>query len=71
MTVIDNRAVDLPEGWIRHDGGPCPVPPGSQVSVIYRDGERDTMFAIDLGWAHLPDYHPEHDIIAYKPEPTP
>ncbi len=59
---------ELPEGWIAHDGGPCPVPLGSKVSVLYRNGVRGTLFTIDLGWDHLPDYHPEADIIAYKPE---
>ncbi len=59
---------EIPDGWIAHDGGPCPVAIGTTVSVLYRNGLQAT-WAVShgMGWKYLPDYLPEHDIIAYKP----
>lgn len=31
-------APPLPDGWIEHDGGCCPVPPGTPVEVRLRKG---------------------------------
>lgn len=64
---------ELPDGWIKHDGGPCPVDQGSRPSIMFPDGlTLDTAaynsFAGDLRWSRrgMPT-----DIIAYKPEPKP
>lgn len=51
------------EGWIEHDGGPCPVADEAYVSPMFRSGR-------------ISPYGPAycfvwHDIIAYKPEGTP
>jgi len=70
----------IAEGWIEHDGGPCPVPLDSKVDVMFRDGSgskrrhraqwwtafNPVIAAQDL-WRH--EAGPENDIIAYRPEP--
>lgn len=67
----------IAEGWIEHDGGPCPVPFSSRVAAIkFRDGLIRTsggrgFRASAIPWQHIligrgnPDLH----IIAYRPEP--
>ena len=61
--------MDLPDGWIAHDGGPCPVDPNSLPLVKLRDGEilacEDDETADCFQWEHD---QAEYDIIAYKPE---
>lgn len=32
------REVELPEGWLAHDGGPCPVPLDSYPEVRWNNG---------------------------------
>lgn len=70
----------LPDGWIAHDGGPCPVPLSARVSVLHRDGTPRMLR--QAGWWVRIENFAEHDlwrhegpghlhIIAYKPEPTP
>ena len=58
----------LADGWIKHDGGPCPVDMWTPVTIMRRDGKTakhpDCRW---LDWRFYPDY--EHtDIIAFKPE---
>jgi hypothetical protein len=62
---------DLPQGWLRHDGGECPVPNCSRPAVMHRMGSRSQMGktnAIDLRWKHGDRQEPM-DIVAYRPEP--
>lgn len=66
------------DGWIEHDGGPCPVDPHSKPGVMIRGfgshhicqqpGYHDEAGVYD--WHHNPATHPA-DIIAYRPEPKP
>jgi len=58
----------IAEGWLRHDGGPCPVAEESTVKVKLRSGDIGTMKGYELYWEH--DGRTD-DIIAYKPEPKP
>jgi len=54
--------------WIKHDGGPNPVP-GTRVEVRYRNGETETRTANRLGWNHWEAETPGlggYDIIAYR-----
>lgn len=56
--------------WIEWTGGECPVRAGSTVRIKARDGFTVTKL-IDgdepaAAWLHLPDNHPEWDIIAYR-----
>lgn len=63
--------VDIPEGWIAHDGGPCPVDLQTHVEVILRCGEIINNAAIELEWNHLigrDGMSGDFDIVAYKPE---
>lgn len=54
--------------WIEWNGGECPVPYGTKVDVIYRDGYKTYM---RIGWAHLSPnvwihFNDEWDIVAYR-----
>lgn len=55
--------------WTEWKGGECPVPEGTKVDAIYRDGDRgqwkvgDIDFVHDAEWGHLGD---EGDIVAYR-----
>lgn len=59
------------EGWIRWDGGECPLPEGTRHQVRYRDGfENQTKPAIkgsrsNTVWEHDADT-PQFDIVAYR-----
>jgi hypothetical protein len=69
-TPMLNEAMKA-EGWIEHDGGPCPVPLDSRPIYMMRDGVIDRSqlgTAASLIWDNRV---PECDqIIAYKPEAT-
>lgn len=72
-------AVVVPEGWIKHDGGPCPVDPMTRPGVRFRDGSSNPPGLIRARlwqwldgdwWKHeTRNDHAGCDIIAYKPEP--
>lgn len=58
---------ELPEGFIPHDGGPCPVD-GGHPTVMFRDGRTHRFRLIRASepyWSHIGD---PDDIIAYRPE---
>lgn len=61
----------LADGWIAHDGGPCPVDKWEPVTIMRRDGKTakhpDSRF---LDWRPYEAYA-HTDIIAYRPEPKP
>lgn len=64
------------EGWIEHDGGPCPVPLDSMPGVLWGDGHLTPIGEFRAGewcdqhdsWMHFGPR--KHHIIAYKPETT-
>jgi hypothetical protein len=35
-TLIIAKGMDMPEGYIAHDGGPCPVEPERRVYLLVR-----------------------------------
>ena len=54
--------------WIKHDGGPNPVP-GKMVEVRFKDGctgEPLDSECYGWGWHPDPDTAPAYDIIAYR-----
>lgn len=58
------------DGWLEHDGGPCPVPQASLVTVMCRGGDTDTDYAHTWWWGRNkigPALN--YEIVAYKPEP--
>ena len=65
----------LADGWIKHDGGTCPVHPHAKVGVIIRGFNRNHICQLPGGpdeagsfeWQHNPST-PAADIIAYKQE---
>jgi hypothetical protein len=61
----DLTAEEIAEGWIAHDGGPCPVNEGSAPEVMLRNRRTGVVIAICLAWEH--DGRGD-DIIAFKPE---
>mgnify|MGYP006995913825 CR=1 FL=1 len=64
--------MSLPDGFIAHDGGPCPVPLTERVDVVFRDGFDVTgCQGVAGSWGDLwiwptSRYGPA-DIIAYRP----
>lgn len=56
-------------GWIKWDGGDCPVDRGATVCVHLRGGERrDYARARFFRWHHAPEDRADtkYDIIAYR-----
>lgn len=57
----------LPDGWIEHDGGPCPVADHAIVDALLRDGQcGENRCADTLFWEH--DGRRD-DIVAYRVHP--
>lgn len=65
----------IADGWIEHDGGPCPVPLGARVEYLRRGapfcGGMATSAVLipwyEWAWGIYPQR--QSDIIAYRPEP--
>lgn len=66
-----SKKVEIPEGaWIEWSGGECPVPMGTLVDVVHRNGDKaynqpagaEDGYAEDWGWV---DNH-SGDIIRYR-----
>jgi len=65
----------LPEGFVPHDGGPCPVPLDQEVTVLYADGGWSAAEAgFWTGWEENDQMNswswecdPYNRIIAYRP----
>jgi hypothetical protein len=59
---------EIPEGWTKHDGGPCPVADDARVRVKFRDGwtKYITYIAGDLPSCWQWQNHGPTDIIAYQ-----
>lgn len=65
----------LPEGFVPHDGGPCPVPLDQEVTVLYADGGWSAAEAgFWTGWEESDQMNlwswecaPYNRIIAYRP----
>lgn len=59
------------EGWLPHDGGPCPVTRDSKPGVMFGDGytvapgRQKAEYWLVGYWSH---HWPAERIIAYKPE---
>ena len=65
--------MQVPDGWVEHNGKGCPVPLDSTPRVRFRDGTevvgRKARFWVTPGnfWDHRYRYAFQH-IIAYRPE---
>ena len=66
--------MQIPDGWVEHDGGPCPVNLCQFVPVMFRSRKQSNTAPafhwIDRWsnrWEHIGPFRNE-DIIAYKPE---
>ncbi len=62
----------LPEGFVPHDGGPCPVPLDSMPAVMFRDGEivenwPASNWGGEKDWWQWQGSRRGYDIIAYRP----
>lgn len=61
--VVDEGAnVEIHDGFTPWGGGECPVPPDTEVEVIFDDGRKGFCAAADLHWANAPGF----SIIAYR-----
>ena len=55
------------DGWIEHEGGPCPIDGAAIVSARFRGGSGTVSRASVIWWGRTE--HPNgFDIIAYRPE---
>jgi hypothetical protein len=64
MTLTEQMKAD---GWIEHDGGPCPVPPKTYPALMFRCGAKEQ--GIDRSdWCDWTHDGSLTDIIAYRPE---
>jgi hypothetical protein len=50
---------DMRDEWIKHDGGPCPVPPETWVQIKNKDG-------MLLDPAYQADFWAWDDVSAYR-----
>ena len=63
---------EIPEGWTRHDGGPCPVDPNKKVRVMFREGRRRHHRTAGFwsggseDWWKWENEDHDRDIIAYR-----
>jgi hypothetical protein len=55
----------LPEGFIPHDGGQCPVK--TSCDVVCRSGFMPFVSNVFEGWVHSADRPRWFDVIAYRP----
>jgi hypothetical protein len=55
-------------GWIKWDGGPCPVKVRAGVEVEHRNGMRDHGPAIKFDWLRA-SVASDYDIVAYRVVP--
>ena len=54
-------APDLPEGWIRHDGGACPVDPNMRIIARFGREAMEGEFegrARNFNWANVIAFRP-------------
>jgi len=58
--------MQVPDGWIEHDGGPCPIKKPAATEVILRSGLRCFVANLFAGWNH--GVAPHAQVIAYRPE---
>jgi hypothetical protein len=69
----DPKPPPLDEGWIKHTGLTCPVPPGTKVRVRFRNGTVSRLPYEADGWSWTVSMG-DHDIDAYQivdqPKPT-
>ena len=68
MSAFDT--CDLPEGFILHEGGPCPVAHYTKVAVIFRDESDDDdavawFWMQDVNWWEW-EGDPSDNIVGYK-----
>ena len=59
--------MSLPEGFIAHDGGPCPIRGLVGIEVIIRAGIRGVVLPQAIGWEWSEPASPLGQIIAYRP----
>ena len=69
MSVLTDE--QIADGWIEHDGGPCPVDPKTLPGVLFDNGYRCDMgtrraeYWLIGFWTH--HFPPGSRIIAYRP----
>jgi hypothetical protein len=57
----------LPEGFVPHDGGPCPIQGVVGIEVIIRAGIRGIVLPQAIGWDWSECAGEGGQIIAYRP----
>lgn len=60
----------IEQGWIEHDGGPCPIRGLVGIPVLIRAGIQGVVLPQAIGWEWDKPASPLGQIIAYRPEPS-
>lgn len=64
--VAITKAVQIPPGFTRWEGGECPVGPFTKVEVIYGGGQTELCIAKNRVWGHEGFRRKDYNIIAYR-----
>lgn len=62
VETVATPQISIPEGFTPWAGGECPVPPDTEVEVIFDDGKKGFCAATHLRWTNAPGF----SIIAYR-----
>ena len=65
---MGEKLTSLPDGFIPWDGGDCPVPLDSKVTIMCRSGATDTDTANVWWWGRCNDGPLDYEITAYRKE---
>ena len=66
--MTDKTEAMLADGWIKHDGGPCPYTDNRSVQIACANGATGWVSPANLRWEWGPQDTCGSRIIAYKPE---
>jgi len=75
LSVPEVAEVEIPDGFVKWEGGECPVKVGDSLRILWREGVQSGTFVVDDVWATQRAWEPgahDDDIIAYRviKEPT-
>lgn len=69
LSVPEVAEVEIPEGYVKWEGGECPVKVGDSLRILWREGVQSGTFVVDDVWATQRAWEPgahDDDIIAYR-----
>jgi len=69
LSVPEVAEVEIPDGFVKWEGGECPVKVGDSLRILWREGVQSGTFVVDDVWATQRAWEPgahDDDIIAYR-----